>query len=222
MLLSSPSPLPSQAYPTKDVKLCNTEAPGYNYLVYQGNSTHPYQFDAPIYDDKTDNKCIQKSLDIVLNGVNATWDLSSSTFACVRQETCVSTRFAAILHAFFYNIWCAHWHGHPPTTRGLASLFLTLTHPSLPALRFFGAIYYWANWGFILIFFIALFYLTCKRRRSLVASLIKYVGRAAQRRVCCRGWCGARQVSISSDSLPISLAPPAAMQSTTLTTRMTT
>lgn len=130
------------AYPTKDVKLCNTEAPGYNYLVYQGNSTHPYQFDAPIYDDKTDNKCIQKSLDIVLNGVNATWDLSSSTFACVRQETCVSTRFAAILHAFFYNIW------------------------------FFGAIYYWANWGFILIFFIALFYLTCKRRRSLVASLI--------------------------------------------------
>lgn len=100
-----PSPL-SQSFPTKNVQLCTTEAPDYVYLVYQGNNTRPYQFDAPVYNASTKNGCVHKSFDIcAAKNSTQTWDLSTNEFACTRQKACVSTRFAAILHAFFYNIW---------------------------------------------------------------------------------------------------------------------
>ncbi len=51
---------------------------------------------------------------------------------CIAIDSCVSTRFAALLHAFFYNAW------------------------------FFGAIYYWANWGFVLVFFLSMHGLTLR------------------------------------------------------------
>ena len=72
--------------------------------------------------------------------------LTTNDVNCTRvEEPCTQTRMAALLNAFFYNLW------------------------------FFGAIYYWANWGIIGVFFVALIYLTCRRRKSIMQSLINDV-----------------------------------------------
>jgi len=58
---------------------------------------------------------------------------------------CVQTRMAALLRNFFYNFW------------------------------FLGAIYYWANWGFLVFFFLCLVVITCKRRKSLMQAMVNDV-----------------------------------------------
>ncbi len=83
-------------------------------------------------------------------------DVTCSTL----KEPCTQTRLAALLNAFFFNIWYV---------REDVFLWSTL---DLLFCRFFGAIYYWANYGIILMFTIALIVLTCRRRKSLMQSLI--------------------------------------------------
>jgi len=61
------------------------------------------------------------------------------------KSPCVQTRMAALLRNFFYNFW------------------------------FLGAIYYWANWGFMLFFFLCLVVMTCKKRRSLMQAMVNDV-----------------------------------------------
>eukprot|EP01147_Barroeca_monosierra_P001981 gene1981-5061_t len=120
-------------------KLCDSEAPKYVYYVKNKTSQEMFQSNIGIYDEKENNRCLQE---IITTKSNTTFDLKQNVFECTRRLACRSTRAAALLHAFFYNMW------------------------------FLGLIYYWSNWGFILVFFLALVYLGCKRRRSLVASLV--------------------------------------------------
>jgi LMBR1 domain-containing protein 1 len=63
----------------------------------------------------------------------------------VIREPCSQTRVAALLHTFFYKFW------------------------------FFSAIYYWAIWAFLVLFFLAFVYYTCCGRRSLVQQMVKDV-----------------------------------------------
>lgn len=65
--------------------------------------------------------------------------------ACTVIMPCVETRLSALLNAFFFNYW------------------------------FLGMIYYWANWGFLAVFYLSLVYCTCKRRRSIYQSMINDV-----------------------------------------------
>lgn len=65
--------------------------------------------------------------------------------SCTIVEPCIETRLSALLNAFFFNYW------------------------------FLGMIYYWANWGFLAVFYISLVYCTCKRRRSIYQSMINDV-----------------------------------------------
>jgi len=65
--------------------------------------------------------------------------------SCTVIMPCTETRLSALLNAFFFNYW------------------------------FLGMIYYWANWGFLAVFYISLVYCTCKRRRSIYQSMINDV-----------------------------------------------
>eukprot|EP00041_Stephanoeca_diplocostata_P007026 m.97109 g.97109 ORF g.97109 m.97109 type:complete len:699 (+) comp16687_c0_seq1:153-2249(+) len=70
-------------------------------------------------------------------------DMRLGTDACdVNDKPCVQTRVAALLHSFFYNFW------------------------------FLGAIYYWAMWLSLGVYFVSLIYYTCKNRKSLVQAMI--------------------------------------------------
>lgn len=92
-----------------------------------------------------------QSLDDILAGLNASGissddvDLSKPLRCETNEIPCLQTRVAALLHSFFYNFW------------------------------FFGAIYYWAEWLACLVYFIALIYFTCKRRKSIVQAMINDV-----------------------------------------------
>lgn len=68
--------------------------------------------------------------------------LDLSVMGCAKMEACVSTRLSALMHAFFFNAW------------------------------FFGAIYYWANWMFIVMFFINLVLILVRKRKSQLEVLI--------------------------------------------------
>jgi len=103
---------PTQRFPSGKSEACSTLAPGYVYLVYAPNDTHPYQFDAPIFNSSEYNHCIYEKVSVVLDGQTLDWDLHAQGYYCEQQEACVSTRFTAILHAFFYNTW---WVGSDET-----------------------------------------------------------------------------------------------------------
>jgi hypothetical protein len=72
-------------------------------------------------------------------------NLLKSFESCEITEPCLKTRLAALLSSFFYNFW------------------------------FLGFCYYWANWGFIAVFFLSLIWCTCKRRKSLFQALVNDV-----------------------------------------------
>eukprot|EP00040_Diaphanoeca_grandis_P010962 m.56140 g.56140 ORF g.56140 m.56140 type:complete len:720 (-) comp22193_c0_seq2:223-2382(-) len=70
----------------------------------------------------------------------------NGTITCFETvEPCLKTRMSALLQSFFFNFW------------------------------FFGAIYYWFNWVFILFFFFSLIYYTCKNRKNIVQAMINDV-----------------------------------------------
>jgi len=68
--------------------------------------------------------------------------LDLTLMGCAKMEACVSTRLSALMHAFFFNAW------------------------------FFGAIYYWANWLFILMFFLNLILAVVRKRKSEFERLV--------------------------------------------------
>lgn len=59
-----------------------------------------------------------------------------------RNDPCTQTRMSAIVNAMFFKAW------------------------------FLGAIYYWANWLFLVVFFLSFVYQTCKRRKSLMQVMV--------------------------------------------------
>lgn len=130
-----------QAFPPKATALCDSQAPQYMYTWTYNHTTYQLD-DASFYNSTFRNGCVPKSVLSVCVTNTTTIDYDLDLGYCDRVTACTSTRVAALLHAFFYNLW------------------------------FFGAIYYWANWGFIGVFFLSLVYFTCKRRRSLVQSLL--------------------------------------------------
>jgi len=70
------------------------------------------------------------------NATNTNTSLDLSDMGCGTVQACVKSRMSALLHAFFYNAW------------------------------FFGAIYYWANWLFIVVFFLSLAAGVLKKRSA--------------------------------------------------------
>jgi len=166
------APYPSHA------EQCSSAAPQYQLLVNTPAGCNPNP-------NVNTNTCTQWQVDIPLNKENATaytkgkndWSLTSAectslldvaikanypkcagvqsnqtlaallaeTQSCEISEPCLKTRLAALLSSFFYNFW------------------------------FLGFCYYWANWGFIGIFFISLIWCTCKRRKSLFQALVNDV-----------------------------------------------
>ncbi|EDQ91976.1 uncharacterized protein MONBRDRAFT_22684 [Monosiga brevicollis MX1] len=124
-----------QLYPSHPSQ-CSSKAPLYVYTAE--NATDTIQFNIDIYDEKKDTCNMTAIKELTLYPQ----ELLSNITSCRREPACVSTRIAALLHAFFYNLW------------------------------FFGLIYYWANWAFFLVFLAGLFYLTCTQRKSLIRSLV--------------------------------------------------
>lgn len=123
------------------VSPCNYQAPSYLYQVQTGNTTSTlYQINTGVFYNasKPPYYCNELATKINFNGIS----LKQPTICYQLETPCTQTRMAALLHAFFYNLW------------------------------FFGAIYYWANWGVVLVFFVALVWITCRKRKSLVQALI--------------------------------------------------
>jgi LMBR1 domain-containing protein 1 len=80
------------------------------------------------------------------NATSAFAKIASDGFeSCTVIMPCIETRLSALLNAFFFNYW------------------------------FLGMIYYWANWGFLAVFYISLVYCTCKKRKSIYQSMINDV-----------------------------------------------
>jgi LMBR1 domain-containing protein 1 len=80
------------------------------------------------------------------NATSAFAKIASGDFeSCTVIMPCIETRLSALLNAFFFNYW------------------------------FLGMIYYWANWGFLAVFYISLVYCTCKKRKSIYQSMINDV-----------------------------------------------
>lgn len=147
------------------LEICSSDAPGALYLLK--NSKSSWLVDVPFTCEESpcsaldcqkalmDNAMTEKVI-VSDSFVKATNNRDSTTMAqfisdntitkcSIVESPCVQTRLAALLRSFFFQFW------------------------------FLGAIYYWANWGFLLIFFLSLIVITCKRRRSLMQAMINDV-----------------------------------------------
>jgi len=162
-------------YP-KNEEWCNSNAPPYQVLLqYPKNCESAqcklFQFDVPLSSNFSRTGTSESDWDYTTGCTNIIKQFasfqpkaivqcggnsSSSSEAydavvnynftsCSVITPCVETRLSALLNAFFYNYW------------------------------FLGMIYYWANWGFLVVFYASLVYCTCKRRRSIYQSMVNDV-----------------------------------------------
>lgn len=81
--------------------------------------------------------------DITIHNNITNTSLSLARMGCAKVTACESTRLTALLHAFFYNAW------------------------------FFGAIYFWTNWIFIVVFFIGIVFFAVRRRSTALEERIR-------------------------------------------------
>jgi LMBR1 domain-containing protein 1 len=146
-------------YPSSSV-VCNQDAPGYIWVVKDNDGTEQQvYYPKGLLDSKSVSECNAKWKQNLLAdaptyvcqkdgsaGNQTVANWISAQVSCTQiKDPCVQTRLAALLHTFFYNFW------------------------------FLGAIYFWSNWGFILVFMLALIYYTCKKRKSLFQAMLNEV-----------------------------------------------
>lgn len=134
--------------PYVGLSLCSYDAPHYQYFFKYQNQTVQFNgFKADQFYDPAIRNCkAGLTFSFCNNTLGLPDTLPTSMVNCTRvEEPCTQTRMAALLNAFFYNLW------------------------------FLGAIYYWANWGIIGVFFFSLVFMVCKRRKSLLQSLVNDV-----------------------------------------------
>eukprot|EP00039_Didymoeca_costata_P001041 m.49180 g.49180 ORF g.49180 m.49180 type:complete len:688 (+) comp10602_c0_seq1:222-2285(+) len=147
------------AYPSNP-EVCSSEAPRYLWIIRRmDGSKEQVNFPRALLNESSDDSCHMNWKANLLNmapstlcnadgtaGTNTTSSFADDVISCEQQKgPCVQTRLAALLHTFFFNFW------------------------------FLGAIYYWANWGFILIYMLAFIYYTCTKRKSLFQAMLNDV-----------------------------------------------
>lgn len=95
--------------------------------------------------------CTSSLTDVILGALNVSGldsedvDLSEPLHCFTNHEPCVTTRVTALLHSFFHNM------------------------------SILGAIFYYCEWLACLVYFLALIWFTCKKRKSIVQAMINDV-----------------------------------------------
>eukprot|EP00037_Helgoeca_nana_P005958 m.55429 g.55429 ORF g.55429 m.55429 type:complete len:753 (-) comp16876_c0_seq1:222-2480(-) len=95
--------------------------------------------------------CTSSLTDVILSALNVSGldsedvDLSEPLHCYTNHEPCVTTRVTALLHSFFHNM------------------------------SILGAIFYYCEWLACLVYFLALIWFTCKKRKSIVQAMINDV-----------------------------------------------
>jgi len=140
-LISDPSQEEYTTWPSSNTALCDSTAPNYIYVAYNKTGSWQLATDWTNYNPNTTTHAWECKPGVLKSNITH-HVLDLSTTFCARLDSCVATRFSALLHAFFYNAW------------------------------FFGAIYYWANWGFVGVFFISTIYYFVKKPTDLLAERI--------------------------------------------------